>query len=341
MSPLVELTIARLREFFREPGALFWVFGFPILIALALGLAFRSGTTPAVPIVISDGPRQAERAALLGADKSLLVRTASRDEALERLRTGKAYLAVTGTDPVRYLFDPKRPEAAALRLRVNDKIQQAAGRRDPVLSEDEDVAVKGSRYIDFLIPGLLGMNIMGSSMWGIGWAIVQTRTRKLLKRLMATPMRKRDYLMAHILSRLVFLVLEVGIMLAFAKFVFDIDVMGSWLALSALCLLGAMSFAGIGILVSSRAGTSETVSGLMNAVMLPMWILSGVFFSSENFPGWMVPIIKVLPLTALNDGLRAVMNEGAGLMQSGGQLAVLMVWGVVSFVIALKIFRWQ
>jgi ABC-type multidrug transport system permease subunit len=341
MSPLMQLTGARLREFFREPGTLFWVFGFPILLALALGLAFRSGTVPAVPIVVTAGPRQAERVALLSREKTFIVHAGSKAEALERLRNGKAFLSVSGTDPVVYLFDPTRPDAANLRLRINEAIQSAAGRRDPLPNEDEKVLVHGARYIDFLIPGLLGMNIMGSSMWGIGWVIVQTRTRKLLKRLMATPMRKRDYLFSHILSRLIFLVFEVGIVLLFAKIVFDVQVAGSWFALSLLCLAGAMSFAGTGLLVSSRAATSETVSGLMNAFMLPMWILSGVFFSSENFPGWMQPVIRALPLTALNEGLRAVMNEGAGLLQTGGQLAILLVWGIASFGIALKIFRWQ
>lgn len=341
MSPLRELTKARLREFLREPGALFWVFGFPLLIALALGLAFRSGAMPAVPIVVTDGVRQTERVQLLSKDATLLVRPVNDAEARLRLRQGKAFLAVSGGESLNYIYDPTRPEAATLRMKADAILQQAAGRQDVLHATDEEVTAQGSRYIDFLMPGLLGMNIMGSSMWGIGWVIVQTRTRKLLKRLMATPMRRRDYLLSHILSRLVFLVLEVGVLLLFAKYVFSVTVQGSYVALGLLCLIGAMCFAGLGLLVSSRAKTTETVSGLMNAAMLPMWVLSGVFFSSENFPAWMQPAINALPLTALNTALRSVMNEGAGLVDVTAPLAVLAVWGLATFAVALKIFRWN
>jgi ABC-2 type transport system permease protein len=341
MSPLIQLTLARLREYVREPGTLFWVFGFPVLLALALGLAFQSGVQPRAPIVILPGPQQAERMTLLEAQPDFLVRTASLEEARQLLGTGRAFLAVGGDTPVRYLYDPTRPDAASLRLRVDEVLQTAAGRQNPLESVDDVVVAKGARYIDFLIPGLLGMNIMSASMWGIGWVIVQTRSRKLLKRLMATPMRKRDYLFSHILGRLIFLVLEVAVLLGFAVLVFDTVIQGNLLLIGLLSFLGAMTFAGIGLLVSSRARTAETVSGLMNAVMLPMFLLSGVFFSTENFPGWMQPFITLLPLTALNDALRAVINEGVGLFAVLSPMVILAGWAVLSFVVALKVFRWS
>lgn len=339
--PLYHLTAARLREFFREPGTLFWVFGFPILLALVLGLAFQSGVRPKVPIVVTDGPRAEARAAVLAKEGGLLVKRGTSDEARVLMRAGKAYLIVHGGEEPMYEYDPTRPESEALRRQVDDALQAAAGRADVIRARDVKVQQQGSRYIDFLIPGLLGMNIMGSSMWGIGWGIVQMRTRKLLKRLTATPMRRRDYLLSHVLSRLMFLVLEVAVVLGFAYLVFQIRVLGSFSGLLLLSFTGAMAFAGLGLLVASRAQTSEIVSGLMNAVMFPMWLLSGVFFSADNFPEWLQPLIRFLPLTVLNDGLRAAMNEGAGLAATLVPVAVLTAWALVTFTVALRIFRWN
>ncbi len=340
-SPLWQLTLARLREYVREPGTLFWVFGFPILLALALGLAFRSGAQPRMPIVVLPGAEQAARVALLDREHSLIVTGATEAEAQLWLSRGRAYLAVGGGTPVEYRYDPTRPETQALVLRVDRVLQTAAGRTDPLPTREETVVAQGSRYIDFLLPGLIGMNIMSASMWGIGWVIVQTRTRKLLKRFLATPMRKRDYLFSHMIARLIFLFFEVAVLLGFGHLAFDIRIQGSIPLIGLVAVLGAMSFAGVGVLTASRARTAETVSGLMNAVMLPMFVLSGVFFSAENFPSWMQPAIRILPLTALNDSLRAIINEGAGLAAVSFPLVVLAAWGALTFALALRIFRWS
>ena len=199
----------------------------------------------------------------------------------------------------------------------------------------------GSRYIDWLLPGLLGMNIMGTGLWSMGFAVVQARTRKLLKRLMATPMPRTSYLLSHLLARLVFLVLEVGALLLFGRLAFGVTSAGALWLVGLLALLGAFSFSGLGLLIASRARTVEAVSGLMNVVMLPMWLLSGVFFASSNFPDAAQPFIRALPLTALNDALRAVMLEGRGLAAIATQVAVLFAWGITTFVLALKLFRWR
>ena len=205
----------------------------------------------------------------------------------------------------------------------------------------EKVTEKGSRYIDFLIPGLLGMNLMGTGIWGLAFSVTTRAAGKLLKRLVATPMRRSQYLLAQIFGRLVFLVPEVAVLVGFGWLVFGVEVHGSILLLLVTCLLGALSFCGIGLLVASRATTVEGASGLMNLVMMPMWILSGVFFSSERFPDVVQPIIKALPLTALNDALRGIMTEGRGLAGVAPQLAILAAWGLASFAVALKIFRWR
>ena len=178
-------------------------------------------------------------------------------------------------------------------------------------------------------------------MWGVGFAIVDMRIRKLLKRFLATPMRRSDFLIGMMISRLLFMIPEFLLLLVFARFAFGVSSVGGYLPVAVLILLGSIQFAGIGLLVASRASTIETVSGLMNLVMLPMWVLSGVFFSAERFPEVVQPAIKLLPLTAMNDALRAVMLEGKTLLEVGREIGILAAWGLSSFAIALKIFRWQ
>jgi len=240
-----------------------------------------------------------------------------------------------------YRYDSTRTESRLARLQVDDAVQRARGRADPVRVEDERVTEPGARYIDFLIPGLLGMNLMGSGLWGVGFSVVQARTKRLLKRYMATPMRRSHYLLSFVLSRLVFLFVEVAALVGFGWWIFDVGVRGSFGAVAFITVLGALSFNGLGMLVASRARTIEAVSGLMNLVMLPMWILSGTFFSYARFPDAMQPFVRALPLTALNDALRAVMIDGSPLARLGTPLGIVTAWGVASFAVALQIFRWR
>ncbi len=339
--PLVELTLARLREFLREPEAVFWVFAFPVLMALALGIAFRSQRTQEVPVGILRGAGTAALRQALSATPELKARELEPSEAEAALRNGKVAIVVVPGSPPTYRFDPTRPESHLARLTVDAALQRAAGRADAWTPREETVVVPGSRYIDWLLPGLIGMNIMGTGLWSVGFSVVNARTRKLLKRLMATPMPRTSYLASHLLARLGFLVLEVAVLLVFGWLAFGVRTQGSLWTVAGLCLLGAVTFSGIGLLVASRARTIEAVSGLMNVVMLPMWLLSGVFFASSNFPEVAQPLIRALPLTALNDALRAVMLEGSGLAGVAREVAGLGAWGVVTFVLALKLFRWR
>jgi ABC-2 type transport system permease protein len=240
-----------------------------------------------------------------------------------------------------YRFDTTRPDARGARLEVDDALQSALGRRNVLAARDEHVREPGSRYIDFLVPGLLGMNLMGTGMWGVGFPIVSARMKKLLKRFVATPMRKSDYMLAQFLSRLVFLVIEVTVLVLFARIVFGVKVHGSFLTFVLVCVVGGFAFAGMGLLTSARARTIEAASGLMNLIMMPMWLCSGVFFSYERFPDAAKPFIRLLPLTALNDALRAVMNDGLPLVHVLPHMAILAVWAVVCFLIGMRIFRWQ
>ena len=338
---LVELTSARTKEFLREPEALFWVFGFPMLMALALGLAFREKAPDRIPVGIVAGQSSAAEMIALTKSPALLPRVMGVEEGHEALRRGRISLLVDGAKGVVYEFDRTRPDAHTARIEVDDALQAAAGRRNVMTPSEKNVTEQGSRYIDFLIPGLLGMNLMGTGMWGMAFTIVNARMKKLLKRLIATPMRKTQYMLAQFLSRLVFLVIEVGVLVTFGWLAFHVTVHGSIVTLGLLCLVGGFAFAGVGLLVASRARTIEAASGMMNLVMMPMWLCSGVFFSYERFPEKVKPVIRLLPLTALNDALRGVMNDGMTLMQVSPQLLVLAVWGGLCFVIGLKIFRWQ
>ena len=339
--PLVELTLARLREFLREPEALFWIFVFPILMACALGVAFRARGDEPVVVGVVDSAGAATVTAALERTPGVTVRRLGVDEIARALQRADVQVVVEpGTPPV-YHLDPTRAESRLARRTVDDLLQRAAGRVDAFAVRESPIDAIGSRYIDWLLPGLLGMNIMSTGLWGLGFSIVQARTRKLLKRLIASPMRRRDYLLAQLFGRLVFLWIEVGGLLLFGRLAFGVPMRGSIWLLLGTCLVGALAFGGIGLLVASRARTVEAVSGLLNLVMLPMWVLSGVFFSASNFPAAMQPFIQALPLTALNDALRAVMLEGAGLSTVTHELVLLAVWGVAAFGIALRIFRWR
>lgn len=339
--PLYQMTLCRFRGFIREPEAVFWTFVFPILMAAGLGLAFRQRGPDKPRIGVIADPAGAF-VTTLKRDTALLAEVFTDSAGARALRTGKVALLVK-PEPggARYIFDPVRDDAAVARLLVDRAVQTGAGRTDPVHATDSYVSERGSRYIDFLVPGLLGMNLMGSGIWGLGFAIVTARNQKLLKRYMATPMRRSQYLLSFLLSRLVFLVLEVATLLLFGHFVFGVPLRGSAAGLAIICVLSALSFSALGLLVASRATTTEGVSGLMNFIMLPMWILSGVFFSSANFPAIVQPFIKALPLTAVNDALRANMLEGVTLAGVIPQMLVIAGWMVVSFAAALKLFRWR
>ena len=340
-SALKELTAGKVRDFLREPEAVVWVFIFPLLLAVVLGFAFREKPPDRTPIGVVAGPGAGPTLAALQQSPGLLPREYSAEEGRNALRTGRISLLVEPGPPVVFRFDETRPDSRIARLEADDALQRAAGRTDRLSVRSEKVTEKGARYIDFLIPGLIGMNLMGTGIWSLAFSITNARTRKVLKRLVATPMRRSDYLLSQLLGRMIFLVPEILLLGGFGWLVFGVPMRGSVLLFLVLCLVGAMSFCGLGLLIASRVSTIEGASGLANLTMMPMWLLSGVFFSSERFPDAFQPLIRALPLTALNDALRAVMNEGQGLAQIAPELGVLAIWGVVSFAVALKIFRWK
>lgn len=339
--PLVELVKARLREFLREKGMIFWVFVFPLLMAIGLGIAFRSKPAEVPNVALVSRERSGLTEQLLASKR---VAAALVDEATARRSLARAKVDVVvkleGTEPT-YLYDPANEKGVGARHVVDDVLQRAAGRTDPLPARDVTAAEPGSRYIDFLLPGLLGLNLMGSSMWGVGYNLVVARKRRLLRRYAVTPMRRSHFLLSYFFSRSLFLVLELTLLVAFGAIVFGTFVRGSYATLAAVAFLGAASFAGVSLLIGARVENTESANGWMNLAQLPMWVLSGAFFSYERFPEWLHAPIRALPLTALVDALRATYNDGASLPSLWPELLVLCVWGGAGFAIALRTFRWQ
>jgi ABC-type multidrug transport system permease subunit len=365
--PLGQMILSRVKEFVREPAALFWVYGFPILMTSALAIAFRNRPVEQTTVDIVEGPRTVETQKALQpttTSERFKTRIVSEEEARMRLRTGKTDVVVVPvtsseshdsasndgerTKPqvvaklrYEYRFDPTRPPSVLARGAVDDQLQHAAGRKDVAEVTVTAVDEPGGRYIDFLVPGLLAMGLMGGGLWGVGFVIVDMRVRKLLKRFLATPMKKSEFLAAIMGSRMLFMVPEVLFLLLFARYVCGVVNQGSVIAVIMLVLIGSVMFSGIGLLVASRANTIEAVSGMMNLVMMPMWIFSGIFFSSERFPDAVQPLIKALPLTPLIDSLRSVMLEGAPLLAQFARIGIMVAWGAISFALALRRFRWS
>jgi ABC transporter DrrB family efflux protein len=342
-SPLGQLIISRVRGFYREPQAIFWVYVFPLLLAIALGIAFRDKPVEKILIDLQASEGADDLANQLSQNTRFKVEIHPADEAVKRLEQGKTEVVVArdgAADKPRYdyTFDTNRPESVNARNAVDSFLVRATSHLPE--PSDHQLQERSGSYITFLIPGLIGMNLMGGGLWGVGFATVDLRVRKLLKRLIATPMRKSDFLLSIMLSRLIFALPEIVVLLGFAWLVFGVEVKGSLLALLAVVVLGSMSFMGVGLLVACRAQTLEAVSGLMNLVMLPMYIVSGVFFDAKHFPDFVQPLIRLLPLTALNGALRGVMTDGDPLWGLWRELLIVAVWGGVSYVLALRWFRW-
>jgi len=338
----VALCLARFREFYRESEVVFWSFIFPVILSVGLGIAFRDRPVEVLPVAIVKLPGAGPIEAGLRGVAFLSVKTMDEAEAAQALRMGRVSVVVVPTEaagPV-YRFDPARPESILARARVDEALQRAAGRRDAIRAKDQEVSEPGARYIDFLVPGIIGMNLMSGGMWGVGFNLVDMRIKKLLKRLLATPMRRGDFMLAQMAIRVVFMIIEVTFLLTFGHLVFGLPVRGSWVAVLVVGMVGALSFGGLGLLLASRARKIEGVMGLMNAVMMPMFVCSGTFFSAERFPDSVQGLIRILPLTALNDALRSVILEGSSLITQTDRLSILAVWGIVSFIAGLRFFRW-
>jgi len=370
--PLSQLILTQFREFFREPGIIFWAMLFPILMAWVLGIAFtkKGELVKRVAYIESTDQRNEAFREFIGfsanppsrgsggrglnLNSNDFIRVIENDklgnmtfrfikaeweEAELMLKRGKVSLIIEEMQPeIIFHFDPNNGDAQLVYLQLN-----AAINNEQLLSgssQIETLTGKGSRYIDFLIPGLIAMGIMNSCMWGISFALIDMRRKNLLRRMVATPMKKSHFLISHFVARIAMATLEAGIVFVFAYFYFDVTVQGNILALIAVFLAGIIAFSGLAILMSSRTAQSRVGQGLINLVVLPMTILSGIFFSYHNFPDWAIPFIQALPLTLLADGMRAIFIEGVGLQESIMAIVILTGVGIVLFLAGLRIYKW-
>ena len=349
MNELITLTKTRVKLFFREPEALFWVILFPVIMAVVLGFAFRSKeVAPSQIVVVGDGNlSEAVQEAI--EEAQVEIRTVSADaqeEAIADLKNGICDgVWIQGTNTLHYDAAREASVLARHRFREADhssfrKLTEVPENTGPTLSE-VPLEGEGNRYVDWLFPGLLGMNIMSTGLWGIGFGIAEQRQKKLLRRFLVTPMRRSNYLLSFVLSRLVFLAVEASILLVFGLLVLDIPFKGGVLSFLLALIIGTLSFAGVGLLVAARPKTIEGISGILNFVMMPMWLCSGVFFAYERFPEAVQSLCRILPLTSLVDTLRGIMLRGHSILDHTTEIIILLVWGLCGFLLALKIFRWE
>ena len=338
---LGQVTLLTFREFIRTPGAVFWTYGFPLTMAVCLGLAFRTSEPAPLAIAVVESEHVAAQFEALEKNERLQPQLFDLAGARDAFSHGRCLLIVSGTAqrPV-ITVDPTRPESELARLHVVQSLQASHSPQSVLEVEERDETAPGSRYIDWLIPGLISLNLLGAGLWGVGFNLVQMRVKHILRRLMVTPMRRSEFMLAFLLSRLLLVIPESAIILGFGVWIFDTPISGSLGTILVLVLLGAVSFTGLGILIACRAKSMESVSGLMNFVMIPMWLLGGSFFSSDRFPDVLQPLVQILPITHLNNGLRAVIQDGAEIGTMGLELGYLAAFGVLTMVLAIKIFRW-
>lgn len=361
---LWHLILANMMEKVREPGVLFWGIGFPILMSLGLGLAFtrKSESVRHVALISAD---TGNYSVVLKDDKLgntiFQLEKMPWNEAMVQIKRGHVNVAVTIVDTAyRYHFDPMNPDAQLTYIRLAPVLNRipatdlvrtpASGIGHPLYEENlsaaresevEALTITGMRYIDFLIPGMIAMGVMFSCLWGLGYGIIDNRSKKLLRRMIATPMKRSNYLVALITVRLVMNVIEAGLLILFAWLAFGITIQGNIPALLILFLAGNIVFSGLGIFLACHTSKTEIGNAFINVISMPMMVLSGIFFSYHNFPDWAIPIIKPLPLTMLADGIRSIFIEGAGFMQTLLPSVILTVTGIVFFTVGLKLFKWH
>lgn len=346
MKSLYQLVLSIFRVFFREPAIIFWAVLFPVIMAWVLGIAF-SNKGESLRTVYVTGPDSVSENISgekvfndeTGNPYRITFRNTTETEAVQAIRRGliALYLEVAN-DSVIYHFDPSNSDAQLTYLIIDRGLhERPPGQNNTSIQRLE---TKGTRYIDFLVPGLIALGIMNSCVWGIGWTLIENRMKKLLRRMVATPMKKPVFFSSYIITRVILGGFETCVLLLFAWLYFGIEIAGSIGAFIVIFLSGIFAFSGIAILIASRTSKTEVANGLINAVTLPMMILSGIFFNYHNFPDWTIPIIQSLPLTVLADSIRSVFIEAAGFAQVLKPVAVLIMTGIVTFVVGLKVFRW-
>jgi len=374
-SQMFQLISAHFKEIIRQPAVIFWGIIFPILMALGLGIAFTqqtdivrhvavindtagAATSKTPPPLIrkflethaqklpASGDQPQEYKITLTNKKlgntTFLFETTTWHHAIVLLKRGNLGIILSEKNGrIEYHFDPLNTDAHFLYLKLSKIFGNNGAPMEENLKSVHPLTVRGTRYIDFLVPGLMAMGIMMSCMWGLSYGMIDKRSKKLLRRMVATPMRKSYFLISLMTVRIVMNLIESSLLFFFAWLAFHITIEGSIIGLFAIFLAGNIAFGGIAIFVSCRTSNTEIGNGLVNAVVMPMMVLSGVFFSYHNFPDWSIPVIQKLPLTLLADGLRSIFIEGAQMTEVMLPVALLLGIGIFFFSVGLKFFKWH
>lgn len=372
ISQFAQLMLVQLREFYREPEVLFWSIAFPVLMAWVLGLAFSGERQPvrnvawvmtqsaaghpdsAHSYIIRKFGNNQPATAYDPVGKSLSIMLSSKGvgksqfkfmavtelEAMLLVKRGVANLIVHDSgDSLLFHLDPKNADGYVAYLQI-DEAMHGSGEVIQNATRIEKLETKGMRYIDFLIPGLLATNIMNSCLWGICYSLIEKRSKKLLRRMVATPMSKWLFLGSYILGRILLGLFEAVVLMFFAWLYFGCVMEGSLAVFLLVYLAGNVCFSGIGVLLSIRTAKPQIGNGLISLIQLPMMICSGVFFSYHSFPDALIPVIKLLPLTMLADSIRSIFVEGAGLASVLPATGLMTVLGMILFSIGLKLYKW-
>jgi ABC-2 type transport system permease protein len=341
---LIQLIQVNFKTFFREPAILFWAVVFPIILAWVLGVAFSNkGESLRRVYVIGESavPEKMTGEKVLGEETGNVYRIkfqkASEAEAIRAVKRGVISVFIeVKEDSVIYHFDPLNSDAQLTHLLLERSFTGVDSNNTSI----DPLQATGTRYVDFLIPGMIALGIMNSCIWGIGWSLVESRMKKLLRRIVATPLNKSLFFTAQMITRILLGTFDISLLILFSYLYFGTIITGSITALLVVFLAGTFAFAGIAILMASRTSNTEVANGLVNAVTLPMMILSGIFFNYHNFPDWAIPVIQALPLTLLADSLRSIFIEGAGLIEVLRPVIILSAIGLVAFTAGLRVFKW-
>lgn len=348
---IFSLVLVNFRIFFREPGAWFWSFAFPVGMAWVLGIAFSNAPEKKYTVLVVGEttlqqifPKEQlmNKTKILGEGTGVVARVDFKEIQKEQvetiMKTGGSLLYINSAEgKIIFHYDPANAEAVNLFMLLEREIYKPV---NPSVVSVQKIEAKGIRYVDFLIPGLLAMGIMNSCVWGISWYLIELRMKKLLRRMVATPMKKSTFIISHFITRFCLTMFESSILVLFSWLFFGLEMTGSFFAFVLLYLSGILTFGGIGLLLGSRTQSTHVGNGLINAVVLPMTIVSGIFFSYDSFPKWAIPLIKVLPLTILTDGVRAIFNQGAGLSEILIPCSILTFLGLSLYLAGLKLFKW-
>lgn len=339
MNQIFQLISVKFKEFYREPAIIFWAIIFPISMAGVMGIAFQNKGANVVKTAVVLNQESKSKTNEFGT-KHIQFKFMELQEIRDAIKKGKinVYIQFNPNGEYTFYFDPKNPNASKEYYMILNYLHRKNNQE--LQHKVVELQATGSRYIDFFIPGLLGMGIMNSCIWGIGWALIELRVKKLLRRMAATPMNKLYFFLSYFVARLAINSIEFLLLFAFSYFLFGVKLFGSVWAVIILIIIGNYAFSGIATLLASRANNTQVGNGLINMVTLPMMILSGVFFSYHSFPEFLIPFIQNLPLTILVDSMRSVFVEGAGIADVFLPSIKLLFCGIVFQMLGLKFFKW-